>query len=243
MVAVYASDLDTARLALECGANPNCSVDGKTSLRQAVGQADSQMVRLLLDFQADPNLGFPINWTFDMEILQLLLEAGASLEPNREGSIMHNAVGNLDLLKFLVERAQGQPFLEWFDQDFGDTLLGSAARNGATQSVAYLLDLGSDPNRCDPDRIARTPLATAAATNPEVVKLLLDAGADPDHSWGLCASGRKALTFSGCSLMRELLREADQHPEHRRRVRAESRPALAPRRKCVRRRTHSRDEI
>ena len=59
---------------------------------------------------------------------------------------------------------------------------GSAARNGQAESVRFLPELGSDPNRCDPNMIARTPLATAATTNPETVKLLLEAGADPDHS-------------------------------------------------------------
>ena len=217
MVAVFESDLDTVRLALECGANPNYRVDGNTPLRQAVFQDRPDLVKLLLEFGADPNLGFPIDCTFDLEVVEMLLNSGASLEPNREGSIMHAAVCDLSLLNYLIGRAQGQPYLEWFDRDFGDTLLGSAARSGYTESVRFLLELGSDPNRCDPDMIARTPLATAATTNPETVKLLLDAGADPDHSWGLCATGREALEKAG-PVMRQLLEEADRHPELYKRV-------------------------
>ncbi len=212
MVAVYESDVDAVRLALECGANPNHCVDGNTPLLQAVVQDRLDLVQVLLEFGADPNLGSPVHHTFYLEVVEALLDAGASIAPNRDGSIMHAAVSELDLLKYLIGRAQGQPYLEWYDRDFGDTLLGSAARSGYAESVRFLLELGSDPNRCNPDMIARTPLATAATTNPETVQLLLEAGADPDHSWGLCATGREALEKAG-PVMRALLTEADRHPE------------------------------
>lgn len=217
MVAVYAGDLETARLALECGANPNHSVDGNTPLVQAVFQDNLELVKLLLECGADPNAEFPLNCTFELEVVDLLINGGATLVPNRKGSIMHASVGDLSLLKYLIGRAQGHPYLDWYDRDFGDTLLGAAARSGFADSVRYLLALGSDPNRCDPDMIAQSPLAAAATTNTETVKLLLDAGADPDFAWGLCATGREAIEKASPE-MRRLLEEADLFPERYRRV-------------------------
>ncbi len=55
MVAVWGSDLETAQLALQCGANPDYVVDGNTPLRQAVVQEDFEIVELLLQAGADPN--------------------------------------------------------------------------------------------------------------------------------------------------------------------------------------------
>ena len=215
MVAVWSSDHKTAEWVLQCGANPDSLIEGNTPLRQAVMQGDLEMVELLLQAGANPNLCHPICQTLDARILEKLLELGASLAPSPEGSTLHEAVCDLDLLKFLVKHVQGQPFLSWFDHNFGDTLLGSAVRNGQTDAVRYLLELGSDPNLSDPDLITYTPLSLAAQTNPEIVKLLLDAGADPDHAWGLCKSGRQALKAAS-PIMQALLVEADQHPEHRR---------------------------
>ena len=217
MVAAWGSDLEAAQIALECGANPNCVVDGNTPLRQAVIYEDYQLIELLLQAEADPNLCHPANRSLNRSILEMLLEFGASLSPNSEGSILHSAVPDLDLLKFLVDRIKGTPFLDWFDSDFGDTLLGTAVRGGHTESVRYLLELGIDPNLCDENRIAYTPLKLAARTNPEIVRMLLEAGADPDHAWGLCRSGREALEEAEPE-MRALLEEADRHPERRRRV-------------------------
>lgn len=220
MVAVWGSDLESARLAIERGANPDYIFDVYTPLCQAVFQEDFEMVQFLLESGADPNLGHPIGWTRERRLLQLLLASGASLAPDVDGSILHEAVRDFEFLKFLIECAEGQPFGEWFDRDFGDTILGSAVRFGVTESVRYLLELGLDPNLCDRNHLAYTPLKLAARTNSEIVKLLLDAGADPDHAWGMCRSGRQALLEAGPE-MEALLREADRHLERRRFVRCQ----------------------
>lgn len=218
MAAVWASDIEAAKLEIEQGASPNASTDGYTVLLKALSLEDKEMVVLLLEAGADPNIGHPLEDVSDLELVRLLIDAGAKIHWDGKTSALHNAAssGDLELIKLLVSRCNGAFCLDLFN-DLGHTPLGAAVWLGHTEAARYLLEMGSDPNLCDPDQIAYTPLVHAAR-NPELVRLLLEAGADPDHSWGLCQSGRDALMERGGEVQR-LLEESDRHPDRRRVVR------------------------
>jgi hypothetical protein len=82
------------------------------------------------------------------------------------------------------------PILRWF------TPLGSAASRGAFEAASWLLDHGADVNgRASPD--AATPLHHALrAARLDMVKFLLQRGANPDLTLGYPARNAVALARS-----------------------------------------------
>ncbi len=98
---------------------------------------------------------------------------------------MHAAAehGRVDLLRLLIERADGLKLLNAFEN--AETPLAVAAREGHTEVVRYLLSVGSDVNANDASHIGETALCHAILEGrTEIVRILLAAGANPDlHGW------------------------------------------------------------
>ena len=154
--AVYEGDHTAAKAELESGASPNIrDYRGYTLLEIASSLGDENIVSLLLDFGADPNvepLARPSSTTAireaigrgHIQVLEVLLKNGADphLEIKAGRSVMHSAA-------------------KWAVPDFVD----------------ILLKLGVDPDYHN-SHIPFTPLFYAQSH--EVVEKLLLAGADPN---------------------------------------------------------------
>ncbi|MDT8399686.1 MAG: ankyrin repeat domain-containing protein [Pseudomonadales bacterium] len=120
---VRIDDVDTARLLLEAGADPNLATRlGVTPLSLAVANGSPAMVALLLEAGADANARETTGET-------LLMSA--------------SAVGVTQSLRLLL--AHGAK-VDARDPVFAQTALMFAARAGHAQSVDLLLDQGADPN-------------------------------------------------------------------------------------------------
>jgi ankyrin repeat protein len=165
---------EVARLLLERGADPNAAdLAGQTPLTHAIKGADVALVRLLLEGGADPSGGdsyysLPLVAAVSRkqprpEVIRVLLEAGARVNDSRHGR----------------------------------TPLMAASHEGTAAAVAVLLEAGADVNARsraerspEQDTLLRergvelpaeglTALMLAAGWNtPDVVRLLLEAGAD-----------------------------------------------------------------
>lgn len=132
-------------------------------LEYMLGTPQVDVVAELLRRGANPNFALPgphvfhsstaLSWsTSNLEIVRLLVEAGAKVQLElRQGRIVsvHEACrhGRLDVLRFLIEEADGRAALEFFDVDHWTPLITSAAY-GQEEVVDYLLGLGVDPNLC-----------------------------------------------------------------------------------------------
>lgn len=82
----------------------------------------------------------------------------------------------------------------------GDGLLMLAAYHGHRDATKVLLDHGADPNKANDD--GQTPLAGAVfKAEPDIVRDLLAAGADPD---GGSPSAREAAEMFGQTAMLKL---------------------------------------
>ncbi len=91
------------------------------------------------------------------------------------------------LIKAVIEAIDQNPALG-FHHHAGRTLLHYAAGAGCPKIVALLLRIGADPNVLDAGN--HTPLyrlanECAADTGPEIVRMLVDAGAEVNHCGGV----------------------------------------------------------
>ena len=148
-------NFEMGKIALESGGE----ADNRIAIASKEGKED--WVNLLLEYNADPNLGM----TGAVEnqhtsIVKTLLDSGASAE---DPSLIYKASnGNLEIVKYLVELGGADP---------------EGARNSAIQAnnlemLSYLLDQGAQP----------IGLVTPAQNGwLPMVKLLVEKGADPEE--------------------------------------------------------------
>ena len=124
---------------------------GETALTLNIGfvKRDKEIVKILLDAGADPNIVYVNSMTpllyaassNDNDIVELLVDAGADVNAkNRDGT---NAFmyGTPDILNIL---AKGNIDINFKDEE-GKTYLHLAAERGLVPAVELLLDAGADP--------------------------------------------------------------------------------------------------
>lgn len=187
------TDLDRVRELIEQGADLEAADEyGRTPLQIAVDSADQtnavgygtpEMVVLLLDLGADPNTRevdghSPIfravqqaSTTEDV-MSRALLDAGADtgIENNRGNTVISN-----------YERSPSYPKAGLLDQSVRASRepMHLAAEHGDDDRLQELIESGEDVNQTD--EAGYSVLAGAvSADKPETVRLLLEAGADPN---------------------------------------------------------------
>ncbi len=161
---VNAGQREAALELIDGGTDVNqLSVDGTTALHWAVYSKDLELVEMLLDEDADPNIrndygASPMSVASehgDFAIMQALVEAGGDIESaNSEGQ----------------------------------TVLMAVARTGRTDTAGLLLDKGANVNARETWGGQTALMWAAAQQQPEMITLLIERGADvngrgKDHDW------------------------------------------------------------
>jgi ankyrin repeat protein len=164
---------------------------GKTEMQirfqQLVNDGAHSEVEAILRDQPDLALDETVFWgegimampakDGDHRMLELLMAHGARCpEISKWGARYY--FKNYLTARFLLERGMNPNHMNWR----GFTLLHDMAHTGDVSKARLLIEHGADINRID-DEYRSTPLGYAARWgHVEVVKLLLDCGADPDKS-------------------------------------------------------------
>jgi ankyrin repeat protein len=183
---------------------------GWTALMFAAWKGHREQVVMLLDAGADPNAGSgavpsrfetvgghpPSNALREAissghgDIARLLLDRGAKPEPGAVA--LAGGKGDIALLENLAKRG-----VDWnapSESAFHPTALCSSASAGKRENAAWLLRHGAKP---DVIAVEQTALKAAAyEDHPELVRLLLENGADPNLAFD---HGRETALFSAVS--------------------------------------------
>ena len=184
--------LEMVRNLLKKAANPNLrgdKADGVVPLHSAAQAGRSDVVRLLLTYNADHTLldqkqQLALHWAVslggDTETVRLLLEAGEEsvhLLDDHNQSPMHLAVkyGHVDIVRLLRDHDANANDR---DNPFGRTALHYAANSGNVDVMDTLLDMGSTAID-QADNHGQTALHWASMTGrDEIVRKLLGKGAN-----------------------------------------------------------------
>jgi len=174
--------------------------DGSTPLSWAVETQDPQMVKLLLEARAKPDIAtdpaaLPLMLACEHgepAVLNLLLDAGADARRVRKDGIAALQVCAGTAPAAVVQRllAGGAP-VDRADTE-GQTPLMWAAAHGLVDNIHLLLKHGAAVNRATGKGF--TPLFFALKSgNPQAPLAILDAGGDPDH---VAADGTTAVQLA-----------------------------------------------
>lgn len=196
---------EMAKIMLDAGADPNSRDQyGLTPLLHAVGSSNAAMIKALLDAGVDPDqkhhlLSISQEAYVDFALCMAVRGGTGSWQAKEAVKALLDGGANPNVLCFFYEGT--------------NTPLHSVAGNGrgfSIETVKLLLDAGADPNArnkngstplhdaymASPDQAGRVweqeqvrkpePYSWTDIYDPEIIKVLLDAGADPnvENKWG-----------------------------------------------------------
>ena len=207
--AARADDLETAKLLLADGANPNAANRyGVTPLSLAANNASADIVDALLKAGADPKATINDGETVLMaaartgnpRAVQLLIDHGAVVDAREErlgetALMWAVAENHPEAAKLLIQHGADvnarTSELKFPKDRFGLegvltilphgrwTPLMYAARQGSLEAARVLADAGADMNALDPDRSTPAIIATING-HYDVAAMLVEHGADPN---------------------------------------------------------------
>lgn len=184
--AAYDGDFKTVAECIKKGVDVNvANWDGSTALMYGTGVGNKEIIKLLLENGAKPDLrpsnGFTaliaasrLGFT---EITEMLLadSAKTDLTDNNNATAIHYAsLYNNDTIVFLLLRSGADPNLLTHDKT---SPLSMAAINGSFEAAYLLIEAGANLNA--QDRLGFTPLMLASQNGAyDIVELLIKNGAD-----------------------------------------------------------------
>ena len=191
----FPTDDDVNQLEKLVGANALSAVEKLLERRP-------ELVHYELAYWAEGILSTPANRAF-RRMLELLLRLGARVPDIAKWGRAYY-FKHYDIAAFLLERGRNSNHMNWQRT----TLLHDMAWEGDVRKAVLLLDHGADIDAID-DEFRSTPLGIAARWGRrEVVKLLLDRGADPNKAGASWATPLAWAVNKGHSDIAALLRSA-----------------------------------
>lgn len=188
--AVVLGDFETLRLLIEHGAEPPVNFQW-TPLKQAVALGSMDEVRA--ELQKPPTLTDRSEWldgawelamvVGDVPKAELFLQHGAAIDDMDLMEAVH--ADNPEMVRWLLGHGCDANYLD----DFFQLPLHQAAYWGSTECVRVLLETGADVHAQDHVQAQ----AINHASNPEIAKLLVQAGADINYVDG---TGYNALRIA-----------------------------------------------
>ena len=190
----------TTEALLNAGANPNLiaskNPQGATALYLACRESHENIVKILLNGKADPNIPLSDNKVTplmiacqfatvskDYEIVKLLLQAGAYVNAQaienfgRKTALYIAAYNNDTQLASLLLDAKAD--VHFFDAD-GMTPMHFACFHGNDEMVKRFLKAGANPNLCSNDGLSALHIAIQNTNNSSTIEALLKKGANPN---------------------------------------------------------------
>ena len=200
------ANLNIIKLLLDAGADPNIDRDETNLLWICASDHPNNVeaMKLLLDAGANPNDGSIYDLTDNeykalnyLELAKLLLDSGCSLQTSKQILIYPCRNGDIEMVKLLLSYGADPNRKDEWVMDNGRVPLIEASRNGHVEIVKILLEARANPNIEDEGTsaiiyastidqfhlelpgIRRVEMGDKLYKAKQIIKLLLDAGADP----------------------------------------------------------------
>ena len=177
-------DADMVSFLLSQGADPTIQCGGNgTPLHTAAENNRTNVIKMLLDHGVNVDIGKGKTGTPLMfaafkskpEVVSLLIRRGADVKARnkwKESSLSFSM--HYFLNQAPIEKALQRPMSSAIRKAYEELLV---SYDDFARTVRLLLQEGADVNA--PDDLGYTPLMQAVRAKPEIIQMLLDAGADP----------------------------------------------------------------
>ena len=158
----------------------------QTDLVEAVKSGDISAVRDLLSAKVDVNVtqgdgATALHWAAyrdDLESAELLIAAGADVDVANDLGVTPLALASANPTASLAEKLLDFGADPHFASEIGVTPLMEAARTGNVAAMQALLDRGASVNAVESAREQTALMWAVSERHPEIVKALLENGAD-----------------------------------------------------------------